>query len=61
MDDSLVEILREMELQLKRIEYALIPPEKISKEEARELEKLFSEAISGKVRNWREIESDLES
>ncbi len=61
MSDAVVEMLKEINHRLQRIEYALIPPEKVSKKEARELKKLLDSAVSGDSKNWRDIESELES
>ena len=60
MAETVTELLREINLRLQRIEYALIPPVKISPEETEELNKLFREALSGKTRNWRDIDRELE-
>ncbi len=60
MAETVVEILREINLRLQRIEYALIPPVRVSPEEAKELNELFKEALSGKTKNWRDIDRELE-
>ncbi len=60
MSEAVTELLREINLRLQRIEYALIPPVKVSPEEVKELNELFKEALSGKTRNWRDLDRELE-
>ena len=48
-----MKVLEQINSRLLRIEYALIPPEKVSKEEAEELNKLFKEALESSM-EWRE-------
>ena len=55
-----MEVLKEINLRLQRIEHALIPPARVSPEEADELNQLFQEALSGKTRNWRDVDRELE-
>ncbi len=52
--------MRRINLRLQRIEYALIQPVKVSPEETKELNELFKEALSGKTRNWRDVDKELE-
>ena len=58
--DTVTEILREINIRLKRIEYATIPPAKVPPEEAEELNEVFIDALSGKTRNWRDVDRELE-
>ena len=60
MTETVTELLREISLRLQRIEYALIPPVEVPPEEAEELNELFKEALSGKTRNWRDVDRELE-
>ncbi len=42
------------------VEYALIPPVKVPSQEAKELNELFKDALSGKTKNWRDVDRELE-
>ena len=60
MSQIVTELLREINFRLQRIELALIPPVNVSPEEAEELNELFRDALSGKTRNWRDVDRELE-
>ena len=55
MSESVASVLREINLRLERIEYALIPPERVDPEEAEELNALYEDARSGNVVSWRDL------
>ncbi len=60
MTETVAKLLHEIHLRLQRIEYALIPPTKVPPEEAKRFNKLFREALSGKTKDWRDVDRGLE-